>query len=283
MARKLKKNVKKELIIFLKIAIPIIALFIFIFLVSNIVDWYSRLLINPNNLNEVDVLNKHQYDLDNLKEIDGKRYYLYEDGSKSKIGIDVSKYQGDIDWQKVKDDDIDFAIIRVGYRGYESGALFLDSTFKYNIENAQANNIEIGVYFFSQAINKNEAIDEADYVIKHIKDYNLYFPIVYDMEDFVDKESRIDNLSIEDKTDIALSFCQRLEQKGYGCMIYGNRHWLQDNFNIKRLANYPFWIAQYNENLDFEYELSIWQYTDSGNLNGIEGNVDMNIYFNGKE
>ncbi len=199
-----------------------------------------------------------------------------------KVGIDVSLYQGTIDWAAVKDSGVDFAMIRVGYRGYGSGKMVLDSKFVYNIENALKNDIECGVYFYSQAINEHEAIEEAEFVVNAIKKYDISYPVAFDSEYSSDaRTGRADYLSVKDRTSVCKSFCEKISQNGYAAMVYASKYWFYDNLNVNELREYETWVAHYvndvSNKTDYKYDYFMWQYTSTGKVNGIKGNVDMNI------
>ncbi len=205
----------------------------------------------------------------------------YEENGKvtSHKGIDVSKYQGEIDWKKVAADDVEFAIIRVGYRGYGTGAIVLDENFEENIKGATDAGIKVGVYFFSQAINTEEAAEEAKFVLNHIKDYQLDYPIVFDTEDIVNEDSRTEGLTPEELTDITIAFCETIKDADYTPMIYANLRWFTMSLDLTKLENYEKWYAYYDTEMYFPYQISMWQYTESGQVDGINGNVDLNISF----
>ncbi len=213
--------------------------------------------------------------------LDENNFITYSESGKviSKKGIDVSKYQGDIDWKKVKADGIDYAIIRVGYRGYGSGLIVEDENAKTNMKNANAAGVKIGVYFFSQAINEKEAVEEAEYVAKIIKKYDIDYPVVFDTEEISGDTSRTEELSVEDRTDITIAFCDKIEELGYKPMVYANIKWFVTALDMARLEKYDKWYAYYDSKLYFPYKISMWQYSDSGDVDGISGNVDMNISF----
>ena len=197
-------------------------------------------------------------------------------------GIDVSAYQKHIDWAKVKNDGIDFAIIRAGFRGYgSSGSMNLDLYFEQNLKNAALNGIDIGIYFYSQAITVQEAIEEADFVLNLLKKYNIEikYPIAIDTEKTPDGTGRADWISKTLRTDICKAFCDRIEKAGYKSMIYSNKNWLLENLELDRLNDYDIWVAQYADETDYPYAYTIWQYTSSGTVNGIEGRVDMNYCY----
>ena len=196
-------------------------------------------------------------------------------------GIDVSSYQGEINWKAVKNSGIDFAMIRVGYRGWGTGALVTDTYFETNIKEAAKNGIDIGIYFYSQAINTDEAREEARYAISVATKYNIdiKFPVVIDSETSSQGRGRADNLSRETRTSIVKAFCDEAKILGYTPMIYASKNWLYNNLNIQSLSQYDVWLAHYTTSTDYKYPYTIWQYTSSGSVNGISGNVDMNIAY----
>ncbi|MEG2089782.1 glycoside hydrolase family 25 protein [Niameybacter sp.] len=222
-------------------------------------------------------LPRHSYKWEALETYQGKKSYQY-DNIKAKWGIDVSKHQEKISWQKVKKDGIDFAMIRVGYRGYGNGAIKEDPTFTYNMNSANRVGIDVGLYFFSQAISVEEAKEEAQFVLQQIQGHKVTYPIVFDME-FVAGKDRITHLTREEKTQITKAFCEVIEQAGYKPMIYGSRHWLQDVITLEELSDYEVWLAEYSDVPSFPYAFKMWQYTDSGTVDGISGGVDMNLWF----
>lgn len=211
--------------------------------------------------------------------------------NKAKKGIDVSVYQGKIDWSKAKN-SIDFVMIRAGFRGYgvssdgTNGKLVTDSNFRTNINGALNNGIDVGVYFFSQAINEQEAIQEANYVLNLIKGYNVTYPIAIDTEDVPNAVGRADNLTTEQRTKVVAAFCNRIKQAGYEPMIYANKWWLNEQLDMNKLSNYAVWLAHYTgatqdnpfaKPSDYKGKYIMWQYTDKATINGIIGNVDANI------
>ena len=211
--------------------------------------------------------------------IAGEMYTFGADGAMgvNRKGIDVSKYQGVIDWNKVKADGVEFAIIRVGYRGYGSGALVEDSQFKNNIKGATAAGIKVGLYFYSQAINEQEAVDEAAMVLSLCKGYPISYPIFFDTEKVAGATGRADNISAAQRTANAVAFCNAIQSAGYSAGVYSYRDWFYYNLNFANIQKYKIWIAQYRTTLDFKYRYDIWQYSSSGTVNGISGRVDMNI------
>lgn len=207
--------------------------------------------------------------------IDGRPYYFNDDGSlaTSVKVIDVSEYQGDIDWEKVADQGIKMAMIRSSY-GWENYPDQLDANFKKNIEGAQAAGLKVGIYHYSYATTPNEAKKEADYCLKAIKDYNIDLPIAYDIE-----EDNHYDLTKDQITDIAVAFCEEVESQGYLPMLYSKLDMLQTKFDYSRISKYDLWVAQYASKCDFTGSYLMWQYTESGLIDGIEGPVDFSFYY----
>ncbi|MDR1603882.1 MAG: Lyzozyme M1 (1,4-beta-N-acetylmuramidase) [Gracilibacteraceae bacterium] len=225
-------------------------------------------------------LAKHDYDWQRLTRLASRPVYADEAGGMhSLLGIDVSFYQESIDWNAVAGDGIDFAMIRLGYRGYGTGALVLDERFLEYMAGATQAGLEIGIYFFSQAVNTAEAEEEADFVLAALEGYNVSFPIVYDFEEIAGANSRADYLGKEQVTDDAIAFCERIAAAGYTPMIYANPGWFIHEMELPRLEGYEKWIAQYYDTPFFPYKFSLWQYSDSGTVAGIRGDVDMNLAF----
>ncbi len=194
-------------------------------------------------------------------------------------GIDVSEFQKIIDWQRVKRTGIDFAIIRVGYRGWGSGRLVTDMFFDNNIKEATKAGIDIGIYFFTQATTEQEAKEEAKYTINLLSKYNVpvKYPIAIDTEKTPPGNGRGDKILKEQRTKIVQAFCQEIEKSGYKSMIYGNKNWLLNDLEIEKLSKYDIWLADYITTTNYQYPYTIWQYTSGGNVSGIGGVVDMNI------
>lgn len=192
-------------------------------------------------------------------------------------GIDVSKFQGTIDWNAVKADGITFAIIRVGYRGYGSGALVEDSTFRRNIQGATAAGIKVGVYFYSQAVDEAEAVEEASMVLSLVQGYGLPCGVYYDTEKVAGDTGRADTISAAQRTACAVAFCETIRNAGYSAGVYSYASWFYNSLNFANISKYRIWIAQYRDTLDFAYSYNIWQYTSTGKVKGINANVDMNL------
>ena len=213
-----------------------------------------------------------------------------------KTGIDVSSYQGTIDWAKVKKDGIEFAMLRAGFRGWGTsddgteGKLVQDTKFDENAKGAIKNGIPIGAYFFSQAINEQEAIEEAKFVVSIIKDYKITYPVVIDVEysGAPNHTGRADNVSKEMRTKICKAFADYIKKAGYTPMIYADKNFATNQLDMTKLSGYSFWLAHYtgatqDNPLDkpssYSGKFKMWQYTSSGKVNGITGNTDMNIWY----
>ena len=192
-------------------------------------------------------------------------------------GVDVSKYQGNIDWNKVKASGIEFAIIRVGYRGYGTGVLVEDSTFRQNIRGATAAGLKVGLYFYSQAINETEAVEEASMVISLCQGYNISYPIYFDTEKVAGDTGRADNISRAQRTANAVAFCETIRNSGYKAGVYSYASWFYNQLNMASLSPYSIWIAQYRDELSFDYNYDIWQYSSTGSVPGIPKPTDMNV------
>lgn len=238
-------------------------------------------LIQPKhdyNVNIKDPIDNLPLSFLDTTKLSGDEFKVYEDDNyTSTLGIDVSMHQKAINWHEVKESGITFAYIRCGYRGYQGGKLYEDPTFKENIEGAKEAGLKVGVYFFSQAVNEQEAIDEAYFTRDLIKNYELDLPVVYDLEDIDYDISRIQKISNSARTKHALTYCAKMEEFGYQPMIYANIYWLNSVYDINRIMNYPLWIADYDSIPSFEYEFKLWQYSEDAKIEGIEKPVDINL------
>lgn len=193
-------------------------------------------------------------------------------------GIDVSSYQGSPDWQAVREYGVDFAIIRVGLRGYGTGKLKEDPTARDNLKGAAQAGLKVGVYIFSQAITVEEAAEEAHFLLDIITDYDITMPVVFDWEQVGVEDARTNNMDKETLTACTAEFCRIIEEAGYEPMVYFNRHQGTYLLDLAELTDYPFWLAAYTDRMRYQNKFMIWQYTDSGRIPGIEGNVDMNLW-----
>lgn len=227
-----------------------------------------------------DDLKKHNRLKENLTVLENGEFQYSENGQViSHKGIDVSGHQGEIDWQQVAADGVEFAFIRVGIRGYETGKLVLDEKFENNITGALSNGIKVGVYFFSQAVTTEEAAEEAAFVLEQIAPYRIEFPVVYDVEKVASSGARMNRISVEERTNIALYFCQTIEAAGYTPVIYHNMEMGTVLLDLETLEKYDKWFAYYGTDMYYPYDYRVWQYSDKGSVAGINGYVDMNICF----
>ena len=208
------------------------------------------------------------------------KYYNENGNAASLEGIDISSYSGDIDWDKVKASGVDFAIIRVGGRGYgDAGEMYPDDRAIEYINGAKAVGIKVGAYFFSQAITTAEAIEEADYVKEILGDIKLDFPVAYDWEIIKDDTARTDSVSAAQATECARAFCNRIKELGYTPMLYSPSRELYFKYDLSRLSDIDIWYCEYANVPTFYYEFSMWQYSASGTVDGIDGAVDLNVCF----
>ena len=226
-------------------------------------------------------LKMNDYTDENLEILESGEHRYVENGQVTSYkGIDVSKFQEDIDWEAVAADGVEFAFIRVGNRGYGAeGKLLEDDRFEENVEGALQAGIKVGVYFYTQALNEEELLEEANFVLEKIAPYKIECPVVYDVEKVSDSKGRMNSLSPEERTKLTLLFCQTIEEAGYKPMIYYNMEMATLMLDMEKLEGYDKWLAYYNPEFYFPYDYKIWQYTHNGRVNGIKGDVDMNISF----
>ncbi len=199
-------------------------------------------------------------------------------GASTHLGIDVSKWQGEIDWEKVKNDGVEFVIIRCGYRGYTKGTLIEDPMFAQNIKGATAAGLKVGVYFFTQAINEVEAVEEASMVVSLVRDFDLDYPIFIDTES-AGGNGRADGLDVEARTKVCDAFCATVQDAGYKSGVYASRNWYYERVEAEKLEDYVIWLAEYRSIPLYKGYYQMWQYTSKGKVDGINGNVDMNLSY----
>lgn len=193
-------------------------------------------------------------------------------------GIDVSAYQGDVDWEQVADSGIRFAIVRLGYRGYgKAGKMVEDSYAKKNLSGAADAGLAVGAYFFSQALNIQEVDEEIEFLLDILGDTHLDMPIILDWE-VVNESARTVNMDARTLTDCLLHFCQVMEEKGYQPMVYFNWSQSRNLIYLHELEDYPFWLALYQDRMTYPYRVEMWQYTCTGKVPGIQGDVDVNVF-----
>ena len=211
--------------------------------------------------------------------IQGIQYTFSSEGVRSgTIGIDVSKYQRSINWQKVKNAGINFVIIRCGYRGYGSGVLVQDPMFASHITGAKGAGLRVGIYFFSQAITEAEAVEEASMAVKLANQYGINMPIAIDSEYAAGGRGRADGLSKSARTRITVAFCNTVASAGYKPMVYASKSWFSSHLDVSQFpSSYRIWVAHYAEKCGYTGRYDIWQNTSKGSVDGVKGNVDMNI------
>lgn len=213
--------------------------------------------------------------------VNDQGYIDYQSNNVSaSVGIDVSFYQANIDWQAVADSGVEFAMIRLGYRGYSTGMLKTDSTFEQNMKGAVSAGLDVGIYFFSQATSVLEAQEEAEYVLELIRGYPITYPVVFDWEFITsDDSARTNTVDGSTVTQCALAFCDLISAAGYTPMVYFNQDMGYLFYQLDLLSHIPFWLAEYDQTPDFYYHFDMWQYTHSGTVPGIDGSVDLNLSF----
>ncbi|MGN0429478.1 MAG: GH25 family lysozyme [Acetatifactor sp.] len=214
--------------------------------------------------------------------IQGAKYNFASDGSlitgSGVLGIDVSKWNGNIDWKAVKNSGVSYVIIRCGYRGSSQGMLIEDPKFAKNIQGATDAGLKVGVYFFSQAIDEIEAVYEASFVLEKIKGYKISYPIFLDVEPSGGRGDKIDKAT---RTAVCKAFCKTIQNAGYTAGVYANRNWLEEMLDPSQLGEYKIWLAQYAKEPTYKGRYDMWQYKSTGTIAGISGNVDMNISYLG--
>ena len=204
--------------------------------------------------------------------------YLKCVAGKSVLGIDISEFQTVTDWEAVKEAGIEFVMLRIGYRGYTSGAIAMDEEAKLYYEGAKAAGLKVGAYFFSQAINEEEAKEEARFVLSQIRQWQIDMSVAFDWE-YVSSDARTANVSQQELTDITRAFCEEVKNSGYTPLIYFNQNQGYYMLDLAQLKDIDFWLAMYSDRMTYPYKLSMWQYTSNGYVPGIEEIVDINLWF----
>ena len=230
----------------------------------------ETLPIEPENLPELNPYGRHDFQYNRFN-------YLICEETDSYSGIDVSAYQGDIDWERVKKSGIQFAIIRLGYRGYGTGKLVEDDYARKNLDGAAEAGLAVGAYFFSQALNIKEVDQEIAFLLKILGDRKLDMPIILDWE-IPTSDARTAGMDARTLTDLQLHFCRTMAEKGFVPMVYFNWYMSSRLLHLTELEQYPFWLALYQDRMTYPYKVEMWQYTDKGRVPGIQGNVDLNVY-----
>ena len=211
--------------------------------------------------------------------IQGVKYSFREDGSLdggNVMGIDISKHNGTVDWNAVKNAGVEFVILRCGYRGSASGVLVEDEKFRTNIKGATAAGLKVGIYFFSQAVNEMEAVEEASLTLSLIKGHKISYPVYIDVEA---ANGRADGLSAAERTKVVKAFCETVRDSGYTAGVYSNKNWFAEKMDTGAFGNYRIWLAQYTESPTYTGRYEMWQYSSRGTIPGIKGDVDLNICY----
>ena len=204
--------------------------------------------------------------------------YLACTAGSAVLGVDVSSHQGEIDWEQVRDAGMEFAIIRLGYRGYTSGGVYEDDCALANLEGARAAGLKVGAYFYSQALDEGEARREAQFCLDLLAGQMLDLPVVYDWE-FAGADTRSANMTSDALMACTRAFCREVEEAGYEAMVYFNPHLAENLLRLEELQEYPFWLAMYTDQMTWPYDVEMWQYTATGSVPGIEGDADINLWF----
>lgn len=208
----------------------------------------------------------------------GYKYCAVGEGE-SLTGIDVSEHQGVIDWKRVAASGVDYAMIRLGYRGYTEGVVNRDAFFTANINGALEAGLEVGVYFFSQAISVEEALEEARFVVRALEDYDITWPVVYDWEPIADAAARTADMTPGLLNDCAQAFCEAVASMGYTPALYFNLNYGYFKYDLERFDGCELWLAEYSDAPSFYYSVQMWQYTENGSVDGVDTPVDINVSF----
>lgn len=218
---------------------------------------------------------------ENLKTDENGFYAYYENGEKiSHIGIDLSSYQTGVDFEAVKNSGVEFVILRIGGRFYgDDGTCYADEAFDSYYQQAKAAGLKVGAYFFSQAASPEDAVEEAKFTLDKLNGKALDYPVAFDWENIADDAARTDNVTGDELTSIAEAFCDTIENAGYKSIIYANTHQMFILYDFETMKDYDFWLADYRSFPTMYYNYDIWQYSTDGTVNGVEGNVDLNISF----
>jgi GH25 family lysozyme M1 (1,4-beta-N-acetylmuramidase)/Tfp pilus assembly protein PilV len=231
---------------------------------------------------EVDLdedIDRNTYDYSNLTSKSPLMTYSVDGNVVSTCGVDISANSGEVDFSKLKSAGVDFVMIKIGARGYSSGNIVMDENYEDNLAAAKKAGLDIGVYFCSQAVSKSEAKEEADVVLDAIEKYTIKYPVAYVMENVTDDMARIEALDTSERTQMAKSFMDRVENSGYTPILYGDLEWLMTYVDMSKLDDYDVWYAQDSSKPDFPYEFTMWQYSSSATIKGIDSKATMILSF----
>ena len=235
-------------------------------------DGFDMVWITPYENVPVNTLKPEEFrTVDGIPSYTGSEYSTY-------LGIDTSEHQWEVNWNAAAQ-VLDFAYVRLGYRGYTEGGLFLDPWFETNLAGASAAGLDTGVYFFSQATNVSEAIEEAEFVIDHLRGFRVNLPIIYDWEKIDEEQARTTGLGDLTLTDCAVAFCRTIENAGYDAGVYFNRYLGYYGFDLSRLTDYAFWVSVPGDFPDYYYACDLWQCSFEASIPGVTGNADLNLRF----
>ena len=240
-------------------------------IIHGIMDYKRNASIEEN----IEYMPGHGYDFSHL--YTSGNYSYEDDRFTSSFGIDISEHQGDIDFEKVKAAGVEFVYIRAGWRGAVTALLNVDKRFEEYYEKAKDAGLKIGFYYFSQATDEREAVEEADFFVSLVKGKKFDLPLAMDYEDF--SEGRIEDLDRQTRTDNALAFLERIRMHGYSTILYTNLNWMRVHYDVEQLLDYDIWFAQYHDLPQYPHPFMIWQYSEEGEIPGIEKPVDLNIMF----
>lgn len=264
--REIRKYIKQHRFLSAAVCIFLICMIIAVILISCSADRF----VSPVR-NSVEYLDSSYW-----KETEQGLKYYDREGYFNEAGIDISEWVEDVDFKKLKSSGISFVILRAGYRGYETGRFVPDSRMGEYLKGAKAAGLRIGAYFVSQAVNEEEAVEEAQYVLEMVKGYTLEMPIYIDLEPVYDT-ARTDGLSAQDYTKIARAFCETVEEQGLRGGVYANDQWFHDKLLFDRINQYDIWIAQYSDVLSTDLPVNMWQYSSEGLVEGCDMWVDLNV------
>lgn len=266
--RKARKRVVKKVatVTFWLLALTVVLASVYII--------YS-VLNTPAPVKPVRQLSDNPYSPTDFLEVDGM---VVCTAGPTRLGIDVSQHQEQIDWPAVREAGVEFAFVRIGYRGYSVGTIKPDDRARENLAGAKAAGLQVGAYFYAQAISTEEAAEEAAWCLDFLSGESLDLPLVYDWE-WAGTSSRTGAMDRETLTECVRIFCEAVQAEGYQPMVYFNNHVSRDLLNLEALGEYPFWLAQYKPQMDFPYLVDFWQFSETGTIPGIEGAVDLNLMF----